>query len=482
MRTWHSWAALVSLLVTAGVGLGCSDDDAPPGPVSTGGSAGSSSSGGAGGTGGGTAGFGGAGGSAGAGGAAPTPTKFVDPNHPQASDSNDGSEDAPWATLTHASTAAVPGDVVAVRAHTYTEGLHVGVSGTPGARVVYMAHPDDVGTVVLDGRCIRIEGQSHVEIRSFRVQNCDDVGDHDSAGIAVLGIEGGPQIEDILILNNHTHRTYSSGISVWGVRWQHDPGDFERITDVVVGGNLIEYANDGGYNEQITFAYGVINFEIHHNELRNQDNSLNGGEGIDIKEGCAFGSIHHNYIHHIERRGIYIDGGGRSVYSSPTHDIDVYANVVHDAPNGFAIMSEGGEDVSNVRVYNNLFHHISSDGAFIYDHPDAAADPGQFSNIEFVNNTFWDCDRNGLDFNSQQVTGLYAGNNILSTYLDRFDLASEEANTEGGDPGFVGTGDYHLAPGSPAVDTGSASRAPSVDIEDQPRPQGGGYDRGAYER
>jgi hypothetical protein len=145
-------------------------------------------------------------------------------------------------------------------------------------------------------------------------------------------------------------------------------------------------------------------------------------------------------------------------------------------------MSEGGEDVANVRIYNNLIHHVVDDGAFIYDHPDGAADPGQFTNVEFVNNTFWDCGRNGLDLNSAHATGLVVDNNILSTYLDRFDRAAEATNTVGGDPGFAGADDYHLATGSSGIDTGTATHAPNVDLDGQPRPAGNGYDRGAYER
>jgi hypothetical protein len=78
--------------------------------------------------------------------------------------------------------------------------------------------------------------------------------------------------------------------------------------------------------------------------------------------------------------------------------------------------------------------------------------------------------------------GAVVENNILSTYRDRFSLASEAANTEGGDPGFEATSDYHLTAGSPCVDTGIADHAPNVDIDGEPRPQGGGVDRGAYER
>ncbi len=50
------------------------------------------------------------------------------------------------------------------------------------------------------------------------------------------------------------------------------------------------------------------------------------------------------------------------------------------------------------------------------------------------------------------------------------------------DPGFVdpGAGDYHIAPGSGAIDTG-VDAGVAVDIDGEPRPSGAGYDIGADE-
>ena len=45
----------------------------------------------------------------------------------------------------------------------------------------------------------------------------------------------------------------------------------------------------------------------------------------------------------------------------------------------------------------------------------------------------------------------------------------------------AGDGDLRIQPGSPCIDTGTASGAPSMDILGVPRPQGAGYDMGAYE-
>ncbi|HPO16228.1 MAG TPA: choice-of-anchor Q domain-containing protein, partial [Candidatus Hydrogenedentes bacterium] len=51
------------------------------------------------------------------------------------------------------------------------------------------------------------------------------------------------------------------------------------------------------------------------------------------------------------------------------------------------------------------------------------------------------------------------------------------------DPLFVGAPeDLHLQDGSPCIDTGTSEGAPATDIEGVARPQGGGFDMGAYER
>jgi len=52
-----------------------------------------------------------------------------------------------------------------------------------------------------------------------------------------------------------------------------------------------------------------------------------------------------------------------------------------------------------------------------------------------------------------------------------------------GDPLFadIADADYHILLGSPAIDTGSSTGAPVDDYDGSPRPQGSGFDIGAFE-
>ena len=59
-------------------------------------------------------------------------------------------------------------------------------------------------------------------------------------------------------------------------------------------------------------------------------------------------------------------------------------------------------------------------------------------------------------------------------------------NTVTSNAGFVtwqadGSGDYHLAAGSPCINAGTSQGAPTTDYDGVPRPQGAGFDIGPYE-
>lgn len=74
---------------------------------------------------------------------------FVDTNHPDASDSNPGTEVLPWKTLVKGVTGRQPGQVVLVKEGIYREQVSLGTSGSAGSPITVMAYP--FHKVVLSG-------------------------------------------------------------------------------------------------------------------------------------------------------------------------------------------------------------------------------------------------------------------------------------------------------------------------------------------
>lgn len=68
------------------------------------------------------------------------------------------------------------------------------------------------------------------------------------------------------------------------------------------------------------------------------------------------------------------------------------------------------------------------------------------------------------------------------SYSDIQDSGYAGAGNISANPLFAGNGDYHLTAASPCINTGtSGSGIPDTDIEGKAKPQGSGYDMGAYE-
>ncbi|NEA31736.1 choice-of-anchor Q domain-containing protein [Streptomyces sp. SID13031] len=106
------------------------------------------------------------------------------------------------------------------------------------------------------------------------------------------------------------------------------------------------------------------------------------------------------------------------------------------------------------------------------------------SGISIINNTIANNPKPGI-LGASAVSG--SGNVVRNTIFAGNSTGiggpfSSDPNLTS-DPGFIdpGNGDYHLREGSSAIDAGSASGAPATDRDGVARPQGNGYDVGAYE-
>jgi hypothetical protein len=411
-------------------------------------------------------------------------------------DDNPGTIGLPWQTIQKAANTLVGGDTVYIRAGTYSEQVIPQNSGGAGQVITYVAYPGETATI--DGSSItlpddlvglfHVSGKAYIRVSGLRIVNAGP--NDNNAGILVL------DSSHIIVENNSTYNTNSSGIGVWG------------SNNVTVDGNRIEEAGGGGWQECVSVA-GTDTFEVGHNEVLNCHK-----EGIDAKDGSSNGQIYRNHVHHTQRVGIYVDA-----WDKHTYNIAVYSNVVHDIQDndGFAIGSEQGGLLENVWVYNNIAYNNRYVGLVLHDCcPDSPTHPVR--GITVVNNTFyhngWTAWGGGISVDNPDVQNVVIRNNIVSQDL-YFQIAVGPGvplqnltvdhnlidgfrGTEGeiygddyveGDPLFLDPSgaDFHLQSGSPAIDQGSAVDAPTNDLDGRLRPWDGdgdgmvGYDIGAYE-
>jgi hypothetical protein len=222
-----------------------------------------------------------------------------------------------------------------------------------------------------------------------------------------------------------------------------------------------------------------------------------------------------NWVHHLNPA---CDGNGGSAINAGNYEaesVDMLGNIVHD----IWADDENGQPCNRVQglyhsiplgtISNNIAWNISGFGIHMWHNP---------RDLIITNNLVFGTGRGGIVVGAGDAPGtgfadgFLVANNIIAynplgilefgdTGLDNryianlvyengqdFDLQNglvDEA-TIAGDPLFLdwqldGTGDYHLAEGSPAIDAGIAEGAPATDYDGVVRPQGDGLDIGPYE-
>lgn len=136
-------------------------------------------------------------------------------------------------------------------------------------------------------------------------------------------------------------------------------------------------------------------------------------------------------------------------------------------------------DSPNVLVVNNVFYGQLSNAAGMWTYLTKTI------TVTFVNNIF--ANNGGVSIQSDAWTyakGLAVKNLIYNNGSNfGYGTATTFTLTLVADPLFVNpaAGNFHLQPGSPAINSGQNAGAPATDIDGVPRPQGGYVDIGVYE-
>jgi len=202
-----------------------------------------------------------------------------------------------------------------------------------------------------------------------------------------------------------------------------------------------------------------------------RDNEGGRGGGVSVASGCAPVVLSANRI----QGNVAERGGGVHIYMNPTR-----------LDNNFIVenqVSEGGAGVFIEKAaptfrHNTLARNSGGDGSGILVGIDSAA---VLTNTILVSHTV------GISVTVGSTATLEATLWGSEAWANDSDWAGGGTLTTGtvnlwGDPVFVDPDikDYHIAPGSVAVDAG-VDAGVNVDIDGDPRPTGVGYDLGADE-
>jgi len=165
-----------------------------------------------------------------------------------------------------------------------------------------------------------------------------------------------------------------------------------------------------------------------------------------------------NIVYHVS------GGWGIAAGTTPGPPVVIANNLVFSNSNGGIIVTnDGGGTIANNTVLNN---------GVVAAQCGIMTAPGVSFN--FANNDLW-------NNNGGSYCVYWGGNNDQSVHSDDISVDPALGTT------FVswkadGSGDYHQKAGSPTIDKGySGTGAPSIDFDGNPRPQGAGYDIGAYQ-
>jgi hypothetical protein len=369
-----------------------------------------------------------------------------------------------WATPQHAADVVDPGDTVHVLNGTYS-GFYLERSGTPGNPIAFLAESPAVEIVSDNGTTpdgINLEGASYVVIDGFTVNNRTRTGIRTVLAEFVTirnchcgfngkwGILTG-FVDDLTIEGNVTHDSQvEHGIYV------SNSGDRPTIRGNVSYSN---HANGIHMNGDASLGGdGIIsNALVEGNVI--YDNGLGGGSGINM-DGVNNSIVRNNllYDNHASGMSLYrIDGGAGSTGNL------VVNNTIINASNGRWCVNISNGSSGNTVVNNILYNYHSFRGVITVD---ATSRPGLVSDYNSLMSRFSiDGGDSVISFATWQGLG-YDANSFLAVPADHF-IA----------PGS----DFHLLDTSPAKDAGTASDAPAVDLDGNPRPVGAGYDMGAYE-
>lgn len=421
-------------------------------------------------------------------------------------DQDPGTLEAPWRTLQHAADTIAPGELAVVLDGNYEdEYVIIDRSGEADARLSFEAetlHGARYRGITIRGDEIDIDGfeieanldtltgvfvdgSSDVTVKNCFVHDCP------RGGIDISGASIDDLADHVEVIGNHMHHNGQWGIHVVG---SYVLVEGNEISDSVQHHPKGDEPGSSGHDADgmrifgdhhtiaSNYIHGVAdpsdpehNIDPHADCLQTWDRQDFGGRPImtdSVFEG------NHCVIQHPTGKGIIME----AMYDNPGHDITIRNNIFEFRDEG---VDASGGSFANIFIYNNVFKAQLEDdswGVAVYMNASMA-------NYDVRNNIMVDCHNESrkilsndgvVDYNllwySDGSAVPMMGNTPGPQAHELWDVNPMFVDYDGG----VG-GDFHLQPGSPAIDAGADLVEVSEDYDHVPRPQGLGRDIGAYE-
>ena len=402
------------------------------------------------------------------------------------SDSASGTKSSPWKTISNANKTVKAGDVVNVFPGVYDEQVTVTVSGEKDKLITFQS----------------------AESRKAKMQGFDLKGDY----IRVKGFEityGKTNETDIGVFAGIAHRqkTANKGCEILD-NYIHDIEDYGIVagTDAKVRDNKLQRVRAGIYVNSFSL--------VENNEIDTLIYTGRAGDKIKGKYTFFVGeniTFRGNYFHGSAMETMASQGvcffGTWDQSEGPSSNILIENNRCFNSTH--ASEPEGSRQKSHHITYrNNLFVNTVYVGLL----------PKDWTDVTIVNNTFINCGAYPIWFQTARACeNAVVKNNLISYYkhkpigknppaesgiavwLDKTGNKIPEISNNlmwncknrnynptdiTAEPIFVDpdNNDFHLKAGSPGIDNGADLKdLVPIDIEGNKRPQGKGYDIGAFE-
>jgi hypothetical protein len=340
------------------------------------------------------------------------------------SDSNDGSQGAPFRSILAASENARPGTTVHVAPGTYAGGFTTVANGSASAHITYVSATQYgakiVGAGTAGNECGWWNKGDYVDIEGFEIDGSGSQATSWRCGFYGTGSYStfqGNKVHDILTDSTAFANASANGQGGAGAEMDNYSG---AVNGSIIG-NIVYNVGPAGLSSSLVHGIyqierGTVANNVVYNVVGNGIVTWHGARDIQIVNNTVVGA----------RGGGILVGSGDSGSSSTTGDyITVANNIVTNSISG---ISESGITGVHNKYANNLLYKNT------------------ISNISL---------QNGLT----------------------------DTGTIAADPMFVDAArhDYHLQADSPAIDAGAAALSPSTDLDGNARPTGASPDIGAHE-